>query len=295
MTSIKKFVDVGDLAAPIESRDWCRAVHHGLRITSRQTDKEVRQLKYAMLEFRNKERWKKLVDNRDKPFRSWQQYVSYPEPNGLGLPVESVDAIIRALDNELIGHVACNAMLDVTSNRFTVEDMRRFAGEAWGPLGVNIVERWCEYNATYFTGALRPVPLVLTHTQPYGALRAFCSYNPNTSGRTITLNVPKIRKRLLADNNTLVHEMVHQLLFERGEDPHHASEGWRREIMRLTKQITGKEVWAGRSKTVRRDKRVVRINVPHPETNEPSLSQDAIARWPREGLGIDLGCLGSNT
>jgi hypothetical protein len=105
MTSIKKFVDVGDLAAPIESQDWCRAVHHGLRITSRQTDKEVRQLKYAMLEFRNKERWKKLVDNRDKPFRSWEQYVSYPEPNGLGLPVESVDAIIRALDNELIGQV----------------------------------------------------------------------------------------------------------------------------------------------------------------------------------------------
>jgi len=26
---------------------------------------------------------------------------------------------------------------------FTIEDMRRFAGEAWGPLGIKVVERWC--------------------------------------------------------------------------------------------------------------------------------------------------------
>jgi hypothetical protein len=27
--------------------------------------------------------------------------------------------------------------------------MRRFAGEAWGPLGLGIVEQWCEFNAKY--------------------------------------------------------------------------------------------------------------------------------------------------
>jgi hypothetical protein len=131
--------------------------------------------------------------------------------------------------------------------QFTVEDMRRFAGEAWGPLGVSIVERWCEFNATYFDGALRPVPLVLTNTLPFGNRVAFCSYNPNTTGRTITLNVPKEHAQLLADNCTLLHEMVHQFLFERGEDAAHLSKGWRREIMRLNKQITGAEIWAGRS------------------------------------------------
>ncbi len=191
-------------------------------------------------------------------------------------------------------------MLDVTSDNFTVEDMRRFAGEAWGQLGVNIVERWCSFNADFFDNALRPVPLVITHTQPFGRRIAFCSYNPNTSGRTITLNVPKQkhvgrRYELLADNCTLLHEMVHQFLFERGEDAAHLSEGWRREIMRLTKQITGKEVWAGRSMTVRRGKRIVRINEPHPETKETSLPQAIIARWPHDGLGIDFGRLGSDT
>jgi hypothetical protein len=43
--------------------------------------------------------------------------------------------------------------------------------------------------------------------------------------------------------------------------------------------------------TVRRDKRVVRINAPHPETKEASLPQAVIARWPRT-IGISLGHLG---
>jgi len=163
-------------------------------------------------------------------------------------------------------------MLDVT-NVFSVEDMRRFAGEAWGQTGADIVDRWCEFNAKYFANALKPVPLVITNTQPFGKRLAFCSYNPDASGRTITLNVPSAHKKLLADNNTLLHEMVHQFLFERGENAAHLSPGWRREIMRLTKIITGKDIWAGPSKTVRRDGVVVRINAPHPQTGEASLPQ----------------------
>jgi hypothetical protein len=34
---------------------------------------------------------------------------------------------------------------------------------------------------------------------------------------------------LVADNNTLLHEMIHQLLFGRGEPAGHNSAGWRRE------------------------------------------------------------------
>src|SRR6516162_10038362 len=139
----------------------------------------------------------------------------------------------------------CNVLLGVTP--FTVGDMRRFAGEAWGQLGIKVVERWCEYNAAYFDGVLRPVPLVITNTQPFGKRLAFCSYNPGAYGRTITLNVPKFkhprrRYQLLADNNTLLHEMVHQFLFERSQDAGHDGEPWRREIMRLTKQITNREI-----------------------------------------------------
>jgi hypothetical protein len=175
---------------------------------------------------------------------------------------------------------------------FTVDDMRRFAGEAWGPIGVDIVEKWCEFNARYFANALRPVPLVITNTLPHGRRLAFCSYNPGTFGRTITLNIPRQARRLLADNNTLLHEMVHQLCFERGEPAEHAGKPWRREIMRLTKVIAGKDIWAGHSTVRRIDGKPTRLNVPHPETGELSLPQAVIARWPHDGLGIDFGKLG---
>jgi hypothetical protein len=91
-------------------------------------------------------------------------------------------------------------------NTFTLEDMHHFAAEAWGPLGTATVNNWNEFNARYFAGQLRPVPLVITNTQPFGKRLAFCSYNPDTSGRTITLNVPKDHRHLLADNDTLLHE-----------------------------------------------------------------------------------------
>jgi hypothetical protein len=189
--------------------------------------------------------------------------------------------------------VGCNTVLQVTDT-FTVEDMRRFAGEAWGAFGVSVVSKWCEFNARYFDGALKPVPLVITNAQPFGKLLAFCSYgSADTGGRTITLNIPKHHVTLVADNNTLVHEMVHQFLFERGEYAKHDGAPWRREIMRLTPMISGKTIWAGRSTTKRRDGKVVRMNAPNPESGEPSLPQAAIARWPHDGLGINLGQLGA--
>jgi hypothetical protein len=104
---------------------------------------------------------------------------------------------------------------------FTFDDMVKFATEAWGPLGTNTANMWAVYNERYFDSALKPVPLVITHTQPYGARLAFCSYGANKGGRTITVNVPQHHKVLLADNGVLLHEMIHQFLFERGEYPSH--------------------------------------------------------------------------
>jgi hypothetical protein len=173
---------------------------------------------------------------------------------------------------------------------FTIADMYRFASEAWGPLGTATVDKWKEFNAQFFAGQLRPVPLVITNTQPFGRRTAFCSYNPASSGRTITLNVPSAHQCLLADNGVLLHEMIHQVLFERGMDAAHASEGWRNEIMRLHELITGSQVWAGRSTTKRIDGKVVRINKPKTD-GTASMTQGAIARWPRSA-GIDLGELG---
>ena len=38
---------------------------------------------------------------------------------------------------------------------FGVEDMRRFAKEAWGEIGANVVDKWVEFNKKYFASKLR--------------------------------------------------------------------------------------------------------------------------------------------
>jgi hypothetical protein len=136
------------------------------------------------------------------------------------------------------------------------------------------------------------VPLILTHAQPFGRRLAFCSHCPHGGGRTITLNAPARHDTLVADNASLLHEMIRQYLFERGENPEHRGEPSRREIMRLHAEITGATIWSGRSRVVRRDGSVVRCNAPSP-TGEPSLTQGDIARWPHS-VGIDFGRLGRN-
>src|SRR5262245_2196928 len=180
--------------------------------------------------------------------------------------------------------------------KFTLDDMERFAEHAWGELGINIVRRWAEFNNRYFAGKLQTIPIIVTPTLPFGKRLADCWSDIQPGRGLIRLNVPRKGGRLVADNNTLLHEMVHQHLFERGENAAHASEGWRREIMRLNKLITGKEIWAGRSTTKRIEgsdgklSKVVRINKPR-DDGRASLTQAVIARWPHDGMGIDLGQL----
>jgi hypothetical protein len=53
---IENFIDVGDSSAPIGSPAWCKASHFQLCATKRQSDLEIRHLKYHLLEFRQKER-----------------------------------------------------------------------------------------------------------------------------------------------------------------------------------------------------------------------------------------------
>jgi hypothetical protein len=184
----------------------------------------------------------------------------------------------------------------VLQHVFTFEDMHRHAAEAWGILGGDIADTWRKFNATYFNDALRPIPLIVSQTLPFGKRIGQCAHNPGhyRGGRAITLNLPNQGGHLIADNNTLLREMLHQYLFERGEDPVHMGEPWRREIMRLTKLIAGTTIWAGPSKVVRQSGKATRINAPHPETKEPSLPQAAIARWPHDGFGINLGFLGQS-
>jgi hypothetical protein len=172
---------------------------------------------------------------------------------------------------------------------YTLAEMRHALEVGWGAVGGRVADCWADYNRRYFGGRLKPLPLFLTPLAPYGKKVGW------TCGGAVThiaLCVPKDGTANVADKGTLLHEMIHQALHESGECPKHAGEPWCREIMRLHRQITGKEIWAGKYTVTkeRGSRRSLRGNLPHPETGAPSIPQAEIARWPHDS-GIDLGAL----
>jgi hypothetical protein len=180
----------------------------------------------------------------------------------------------------------------VSKRPYTFNAMRRALVVGWGKKGAAVADAWRAFNALYFGNRLKPLPIFLTPATPYGKRLGWtCCAREVTH---IALAAPGKGRLLVADRNTLLHEMIHQFLHERGEDTGHDGEPWRREIMRLTLQITGKEVWAGAPTVGKRklpdgSRASCRHNRPHPETGAPSLTQCQIACWPHDGVGIDLG------
>jgi hypothetical protein len=85
--------------------------------------------------------------------------------------------------------------------------------------------------------AKKPQTGRFTQAQPHGR-RVGVTHCSNRGATLNVLNVPHSTKHLLADNNTLLHEMIHAYLNQRGEHSGHDGESWRCEIMRLHKQIT---------------------------------------------------------
>ena len=173
---------------------------------------------------------------------------------------------------------------------YTVAAMRRALVVGWGELGARVADTWVEFNRLYFGGRLRPLPIFLTPTTPYGKMAGWtCCGGPVTH---IALAAPREGKCLVANRGTLLHEMVHQHLHESGRYTSHDGEPWRQEIMRLTKLVTGKEIWAGKYTVAKErmedgSRKSVRLNQPHPESGAPSLGQEAIARWPNS-IGVLL-------
>jgi hypothetical protein len=172
------------------------------------------------------------------------------------------------------------------TRKFTFDEMERNLIIGWGELGRSVARYWKKYNEQYFEDRLQPLPMFLTPVTPYGRFVGWtCTMQDITH---ICLCAPSIGTILVADKGVLLHEMVHQFLHDNGEYSKHNGEPWRREIMRLNKLLTKKEIWAGASTVIRVKGKSKRINKPHPATGIASLRQGQIARWPHS-VGIKLG------
>lgn len=172
----------------------------------------------------------------------------------------------------------------------TNDEMKTFLTLGWGKFGARIHAAWCKYNDLYFNNTLKPLPIVPTAILPYGHCVAYTRGSRGVANH-IMLAAPKQGEVLVADKGVLLHEMIHQHLFETGKDPSHAGKPWCDCIVRLNKQIGRKAIHAAPDKFGKdADRRSFRFKPVCEATGLASLSQQDIARWPHS-VGIKLGAL----
>lgn len=122
----------------------------------------------------------------------------------------------------------------------TFAEMKKFLVTGWGELGALIADTWAAFNRDHFGGKLSPLPIVLTATSPFGQWVGLTHCDrKHRRAHLIELTWPRGASPLRAGRSTLLHEMIHQHLAERGRDPSHDSEDWCNEIMRVHHELTG--------------------------------------------------------
>ncbi len=178
-----------------------------------------------------------------------------------------------------------------TRPEISFTEMRTWLFHDWGNLGSRVAECWLEYNKRYFGGRLKPVPIALVSTSPYGHWLGLTRCGEHRT-HLIELTSPGQGKKLIADRGVLLHEMVHQHLAETGLSPSHDGEPWCSEVMRLHQAITGTGIWAAPDIVTkeRGSRRSVRKKPPAPNQTVPTLGQLRF-RAGRTPVGLDLGAL----
>jgi hypothetical protein len=99
ITRTSQLFDVGDPNAPSGSAAWCKAALERIRELKRQSQSAVSSLKYRLLSFAKDQHFTKLTDRDGSTFSTWEDFVQYPEPFGLGMRVEVVRAIMVEEDD----------------------------------------------------------------------------------------------------------------------------------------------------------------------------------------------------
>lgn len=177
-------------------------------------------------------------------------------------------------------------VMDAAREPITIDQLRLMMGWSWGDLGTATADYWQQMNQDFWGGVLQPCPIWFPAAVPYG--RWIGLFTCNHQAESLHIQVAFNQTDSLAGVvNVLLHEMVHQHLSESGQDTSHNADPWCTEIMRLTREIWGQEIWASPA-VPRKDAKGKsrRIQLPSPQ-GEPSISRKDIAGWPLS-LGLDI-------
>lgn len=110
ITRTTQLFDAGDPNAPAGSSAWCKAALERIRELKRQSQSAVSSLKYRLLAFAKDQHFTKLTDRDGATFATWEDFVQYPEPFGLGMRVEVVSAIMVEEDDRKLLRDVVNAV-----------------------------------------------------------------------------------------------------------------------------------------------------------------------------------------
>jgi len=166
-------------------------------------------------------------------------------------------------------------------SRVTFEDALLIADRCFGERGRETVFLWKQYNRDYFSGMLKPTPVLYVPTSEYGRWVGCFREGHNIylmHENPVLRPWPYVR-------GVLLHEMLHQHLSETGQwkpDGKSCHIGpWCEEIMRLSKML-GRDIWAGAYTVGKVNGRSVRMNKRNPDASSKAyaLDQMQIAMWP---------------
>jgi|GEM_PF-2622125 hypothetical protein len=167
-------------------------------------------------------------------------------------------------------------IIDAERPKLDLNQLRLIMEWSWGDLGVFAADLWQALNERHWKGTLDPTPIWFPSASPYG--RWVGKISGNHKGQTQHIQIVRGRsKQEKAD--ILFHEMIHQYLFENSLNPNHNAEPWCDEIMRLSLEIWGTEIWASPSnprKVKGKSARIQKLSL----NGETSLPLKKIASWP---------------
>ena len=169
----------------------------------------------------------------------------------------------------------------ITRPEILFSDMHKMLYFSFGERGASIANTWQRFNETYWQGQLNPTPIFLPTATPYGHWVGACTHRDK---QVINIQL----KYGLSDQqlaNTLLHEMAHQSLVERGLNAKHNANPWCEEIMRISRDYFDVEFWAAPALPRKVNEKSVRLQK-QSDTGQKSISRRDITWWPTS-VGIN--------
>lgn len=163
---MRLLIDPGDIGAPPGSLRWCIAVHGEACSSKQRGQAAVSNLQAWLRMLRRDDNFKLLADVNDAPFQTWEDFVQYREPFGLGMRVEVANAVLAEKDqSRLLSDVVANVPV-------LAKHGANQHGEGGGVHNTSSIQRGST-NASYLAARLkRDAPEIAARIDDFPSMRA---------------------------------------------------------------------------------------------------------------------------